>query len=83
MPWPISSLATHPPTLWHLARAPTRPPARPPLYCRRGRSQECQALLPAVATLLQASPQEYRVLRDNLQRQVSAGSWLGRVAALA
>jgi hypothetical protein len=39
-----------------------------------GRSQECEVLLPAVATLLRASPGEYRVLRSHLQR--AGSSWL-------
>lgn len=33
-----------------------------------GRTQECEVLLPAVATLLRASPQEFRVLREAVQR---------------
>ena len=41
--------------------------------CSR-RSQECEVLLPAVATLLRASPGEYRVLRSHLQR--AGSSWL-------
>ncbi|KAL4451570.1 hypothetical protein ABPG75_007232 [Micractinium tetrahymenae] len=40
-----------------------------------GRTQECEVLLPAVATLLRATPAEYRVLRDHLQRG-AASSWL-------
>ena len=36
-------------------------------------------LLPAVATLLRASPQEFRVLRDDLSR---AQSWLPSLPVL-
>lgn len=38
-------------------------------------------LLPAVATLLRASPGEYRLLREHLQRGASA-SWLPALPAL-
>ena len=36
-------------------------------------------LLPAVATLLRASPGEYRVLRDHVR---AGGSWLPQLPAL-
>ena len=45
-----------------------------------GRGAECDVLLPAVATLLRASPQEFRVLREGLQRGTPgyfSGSWFG------
>ncbi|PRW20931.1 Golgi-localized GRIP domain-containing [Chlorella sorokiniana] len=45
-----------------------------------GRTQECEVLLPAVATLLRASPGEYRLLRDHLQR--GAASWLPALPSL-
>lgn len=47
---------------------------------RSGRSQECEVLLPAVATLLRASPREYKVLRDHLQR--ATAGWLPALPAL-
>ncbi|PSC74921.1 zinc ion binding [Micractinium conductrix] len=49
--------------------------------CLSGRTQECEVLLPAVATLLRASPAEYRVLLSHLQRG-GAGSWLPALPAL-
>ena len=49
-----------------------------------GRTNECEVLLPAVATLLRASPQEFKLLREGLQRGTVVGSmfanannWLG------
>jgi hypothetical protein len=43
------------------------------LASRSGRTQECEVLLPAVATLLRATPAEYRLLRTHLQ---AGSSWL-------
>jgi hypothetical protein len=40
-----------------------------------GRAQECEVLLPAVAALLRASPQEYRALRERMQ-EVGGVGWL-------
>ena len=54
-------------------------PARP--RPRSGRAQECEVLLPAVATLLRASPAEYRLLREHLQR-AGASSWLPALPSL-
>lgn len=51
-----------------------------PLTCCSGRTQECEVLLPAVATLLRASPVEYRLLRDHLQR--GAAGWLPALPSL-
>lgn len=56
------------------------PPPLPPALHRSGRAQECEVLLPAVATLLRASPGEYRLLRDHLQR--GAASWLPALPSL-
>jgi hypothetical protein len=46
-----------------------------------GRAQECEVLLPAVAALLRATPAEYRVLRDSLQRSQQPLGWLYPLAA--
>lgn len=41
-----------------------------------GRTGECEVLLPAVATLLRATPQEFKLLRDGLSRaQGASGMW--------
>ena len=46
-----------------------------------GRTNECEVLLPAVATLLRATPAEFKLLRDGLHRGQGAGSmfdhWFG------
>ena len=42
-----------------------------------GRSSECQVLLPAVAALLHASPDEFAVLRASLGSGLGVGAWLG------
>eukprot|EP00887_Chlorella_sp_A99_P007841 scaffold20.g7841.t1 len=44
-----------------------------------GRFQECEVLLPAVATLLRATPREFHVLRSDLAR---AQSWLPSLPGL-
>jgi hypothetical protein len=41
-----------------------------------GKTQEWEALLPAVAALLRASPQEYAKLRDSLHQPATALGWL-------
>ena len=41
-----------------------------------GRWQERDALLPAVATLLRASPAEFRSLKQNIESSDSPISWL-------
>jgi hypothetical protein len=41
-----------------------------------GKTQEWEALLPAVAALLRASPQEYAKLRDSLHQPTTALGWL-------
>ena len=43
-----------------------------------GRTQECSTLLPAIAALLRASPLEYRILKDTLQRSERTGNWWAR-----
>lgn len=43
-----------------------------------GRTQECSSLLPAIAALLRASPLEYRILKDTLQRSEKTGNWWAR-----
>jgi hypothetical protein len=47
-----------------------------------GRTNECEVLLPAVATLLRATPQEFKLLREGLQRGAGVGAmfssnWFG------
>ena len=43
-----------------------------------GRTQECSTLLPAIAALLRATPLEYRILKDTLQRSEKTGNWWAR-----
>lgn len=45
-----------------------------------GRSTECEVLLPAVATLLRASPAEFKVLREGVSR-AAAGPVAGAVSS--
>ncbi|KAK9917759.1 hypothetical protein WJX75_007885 [Coccomyxa subellipsoidea] len=40
-----------------------------------GRTEQCDALLPAIATLVRASPQEYRELKAALHAARQTGSW--------
>ena len=46
-----------------------------------GRTQECSALLPAIAALLRATPLEYRILKDTLQRSEKTGNWWARAVS--
>lgn len=46
-----------------------------------GRTQECSTLLPAIAALLRATPLEYRILKDTLQRSEKTGNWWARAVS--
>ena len=46
-----------------------------------GRTQECGTLLPAIAALLRATPLEYRILKDTLQRSEKTGNWWARAVS--
>lgn len=46
-----------------------------------GRTQECSALLPAIAALVRATPLEYRILKDTLQRSEKTGNWWARAVS--
>jgi len=46
-----------------------------------GRTQECSTLLPAIAALLRATPLEYRILKDTLQRSERTGNWWARAVS--
>lgn len=44
-----------------------------------GQTQQCEVLLPAVATLLNASPAEFRTLKTTIQTSDRTGTWLARM----
>ena len=46
-----------------------------------GRTQECSTLLPAIAALLRATPLEYRILKDTLERSEKTGNWWARAVS--
>ena len=46
-----------------------------------GRTQECSTLLPAMAAILRATPVEYRILKDTLDRSERTGNWWARAVS--
>lgn len=46
-----------------------------------GRTQECSTLLPAIAAIVRATPVEYRILKDTLERSERTGNWWARAVS--
>lgn len=46
-----------------------------------GRTQECSTLLPAIAAIVRATPVEYRILKDTLERSEKTGNWWARAVS--